>query len=150
MNAYALLKLVHVVSVIVWIGGALNKSLLTWRMGRAADRAAYASFARHAAFVGPGIIGPASLVVLLTGIGMIVVADINPGAPWISWGFGGVVVHFLFGPFLLRRAGMRFGQAMTAGDDAQLAVARRRLGWLNVAYLLLLFSVVAAMVVKPT
>jgi hypothetical protein len=75
---------------------------------------------------------------------------VNTYALWIAWGFGGIVVHFLFGPPMLRRAGIRLQHAVAEGDDARLATARRRLGRLNAIYLLLLFSVVAAMVLKPT
>jgi uncharacterized membrane protein len=38
MNSYAALKLLHVVAVIVWVGGALTASLLTWRVAKAGDR----------------------------------------------------------------------------------------------------------------
>jgi uncharacterized membrane protein len=38
VNTYALLKLVHVVAVIAWLGGALTISLLTWRVARTAAR----------------------------------------------------------------------------------------------------------------
>jgi hypothetical protein len=45
---------------------------------------------------------------------------------------------------------IRLGEAVAAGDDARLAAARRQVGRLNVIYLVLLFSVVGAMVLKPT
>ncbi len=51
---------------------------------------------------------------------------------------------------MLRRAGIRLGQAVADGDDARFAAARRRVGRLNLIYLVLLLSVVAAMVLKPT
>ncbi|MFN2567241.1 MAG: DUF2269 family protein, partial [Gemmatimonadaceae bacterium] len=102
MNTYALLKLVHIVAVIAWLGGATTMTLLTWRMARAGDRAGLAALMRHAAFVGPAVVGPASLLTLLTGIGMVVSGRLDPEALWIQWGFVGVVTHFLFGPLLLR------------------------------------------------
>lgn len=150
MNTYALLKLVHVVAVVAWLGGALTISLLTWRIARTADRVALASLQGHAAFIGPAVFGPASLLTLLTGIGMMVNGRLDHSALWIQWGFGGIVAHFLFGPLVLRRAGIRLAQAAAGGDDARLTAARRQLGRLNAIYLALLFSVVAAMVLKPT
>ncbi len=150
MNVYALLKLVHVVSVIAWLGGALAITLLTWRIARTGDRVGLTALMRQAAFVGPAVFGPASLLTLLTGIGMVVRERLDHGALWIQWGFAGIVVHFLFGPLVLRRAGIRLGQAVADGDDARFAAARRRVGRLNLIYLVLLLSVVAAMVLKPT
>jgi uncharacterized membrane protein len=150
VNTYVLLKLVHVVSVIAWLGGALAISLLTWRIARAGDRGALATLMRHAAFVGPAVFGPASLLTLLTGIGMVVGGRVDPSALWVQWGFAGIVVHFLFGPLVLRRAGIRLGQAVAEGDDVRLAAAGRQVGRLNAIYLVLLLSVVAVMVLKPT
>jgi uncharacterized membrane protein len=150
VNTYALLKLLHVLSVIAWLGGALNMNLLTWRITRAGDRTALAALQRHAAVIGPAVLGPASLLTLLTGIGMIVAGRLDPEALWIQWGFAGIVVHFLFGPLLLRRAGIRLGQAVATGDDVRVRAAQRRVGRLNVIYLVLLLSVVGAMVLKPT
>jgi uncharacterized membrane protein len=147
---YALLKLVHVLSVIAWLGGALNMNLLMWRITRAGDQATLAGLQRHAAVIGPAVLGTASVLTLLTGIGMVVSGRLDPQALWIQWGFAGVIVHFLFGPLLLRRAGIRLGEAVATGDDIRVRAAQRRVGRLNVTYLVLLLSVVGAMVLKPT
>ena len=150
MNTYAVLKLVHVLAVITWVGGALNMTLLMWRITRAGDAAALATFQRHATFIGPAIAGPASLLTLLTGIGMIFTGRLDAQALWLQLGMAGIVIHFLFGPLFLRRAGIRLGQATAAGDTTRIAEARQRLGRLSAIYLVLLLSVVGAMVLKPT
>ena len=150
MNAYAVLKLIHVLAVITWIGGALTMTLLTWRITRAGDPGALATLQRHGAFIGPAVAGPASLLVLLTGIGMVVVGRVDPAALWVQSGMAGIVVHFLFGPLVLRRAGIRLGQATASGDTTRIAEARRRLGRLSAVYLILMLSVVSVMVLKPT
>jgi hypothetical protein len=51
---------------------------------------------------------------------------------------------------LLKLVHVVLPQAVAAGDDARVATARRRVGRLNGVYLVLLFSVVGAMVLKPT
>jgi uncharacterized membrane protein len=150
MNSYALLKLLHVVAVIVWVGGALSLSLLTWRVAQAGDRQTLATLLGYSGSLGRGLIGPASLLTLITGIAMVVAARLDWGALWIQWGFGGVVVHFLFGPILLRRAGIELQQATADQDASRLATARRRVGRLNAVYLAVLLSVIGAMVLKPT
>ena len=150
MNGYAVLKLLHVLAVIVWVGGALTANVLVWRVARAGDRAALTSLMGSLTGIGRGMTGPASLVTLLTGIGMMLAGRLDHTALWIQWGFAGVVIHFLFGPVLLRRAGMELFASLTSGDDARFAAARQRVGRLNVVYLLVLVSVVSVMVLKPT
>ncbi len=84
MNVYALLKLVHVVSVIAWLGGALAITLLTWRIARTGDRVGLTALVRQAAFVGAAVFGPASLLTLVTGIGMVVGGRLDHSALWIQ------------------------------------------------------------------
>jgi uncharacterized membrane protein len=150
MNSYAVLKLLHVVAVIVWVGGALTASLLTWRVAKAGDRQTLAKLLDHTGLLGRGLIGPASLLTLITGIAMVATSRLDWGALWIQWGFGGVVVHFLFGPIVLRRAGIELQHAAADHDESRLVAARRRAGRLNTIYLAILLSVVAVMVIKPT
>lgn len=42
LNAYGVLKFLHVASVIVWIGGITALALLTWRVARERNRAVLA------------------------------------------------------------------------------------------------------------
>ena len=149
MNAYNILKLVHVLSVIVWVGAALTSNLLVWRVARAGDRQALTMLMRHLTGIGRGMVGPASVLTLLSGIGMMMTGQLSSGAFWIQWGFGGIVVHFLFGPILLRRAGMELMASLSGGDDARFAAARSRVSRLNAIYLAVLVSVVGMMVLKP-
>jgi uncharacterized membrane protein len=150
MNSYAALKLLHVVAVIVWVGGALTASLLTWRVAKAGDRQTLARLLDHTGRLDRGLIGPASLLTLITGIAMVATSRLDWGALWIQWGFGGVVVHFLFGPLLLRRAGIGLQQAAADQDGSRLIAARSRVARLNTIYLAVMLSVVGAMVIKPT
>ena len=150
MTTYALLKFVHVLSVIIWLGTALTANLLTWRVARTGDREALSLLFRHTSFLGPRLVGPAALVTLLSGLGMVFAGRVDPQALWVQWGFGGIVVHFLFAPIFLRRAGMQLYQAISDGDEQRFAAARRRVGRLGAVYLAILLSVVGAMVMKPT
>ena len=150
MNTYAILKLLHVVAVIVWVGGALMANLLTWRVAKAGDRQTLAALLGHMTLLGRGLVGPASVLTLITGIAMVVTGRLDWNALWIQWGFAGVVVHFLFGPILLRRAGIELLQAAADPNESRLVAARRRVSRLNTVYLAILLSVVGAMVIKPT
>ena len=150
MNTYLILKLVHVLSVIVWVGGALTANVLVWRVARAGDRATLSTLLGSMSIVGRRMTGPASIMTLLTGLGMLTTGSMDPGSLWIQWGFGGIVIHFLFGPILLRKAGMELYASLAGSDEGRFTAARRRVERLNVAYLAILLSVVAVMVLKPT
>ena len=150
MNAYALLKLVHVLSVSIWVGGALTANMIIWRAALAGDRAAGSTLLGHMRFLGPRMTGPAALLTLLSGVGMMLAGRLDHTALWIQLGFAGIVSHFLFGPLLLRRAGMELFAALSASDDSRFAAARSRVSRLNATYLAILLSVIAVMVLKPT
>ena len=149
MNAYGWLKVAHVVAVIVWLGGSMALGALTGSFLRAGERAALSVYFKEAGFYGPMIVGPASLLTLLTGLGMAFMTR-SFGALWVQIGFGGIVLHFVLGAGLIRAASMRVGQILNGPEDrAALAAAGKRLRILNLLYLLLMFSVVAVMVLKP-
>jgi putative membrane protein len=151
MNAYGLLKFLHVASVVIWLGGSLMLSYLILRVTKVGDRPTLASLLRHAGLYGRAVVAPASLLTLLTGIGMLATLGIPPDELWVRWGFVGIFGHFVLGATLMRKATRRL-QELAAGDgpDAALQSARRRYGVLNAAYLVLLLSVVAAMALKPS
>ena len=149
-NGYSWLKLAHVLAVIVWIGGSLVLSFLTRAFIRSGNRDAAALFFREAGFYGPMIVGPSSLLVFFTGLGMAAMARVF-GARWVQIGFVGIVLHFILGAGLIRAASIRLQNALAgpANDVAALRSAARRLSLLNVTYLLVLLVVVAVMVLKP-
>ena len=153
LTVYGILKFLHVLSVIFWIGGIGGLSVITLRVARERNREALSALLRHATFYGQWLVGPASLVVLLSGLAMVGSAHIGFGTFWVLWGFGGVVVHFLMGGFVLRKRTMdvaRLASLQVGADNTALAGASRRLWQMQLLYLVLLASVVAAMVLKPT
>jgi len=151
LNAYGLLKMVHVLSAIVWIGGVAALWAVGLRLGRAGRRDALATLLPMATRYGQRIAGPASLLVFVTGIAMMMVGHL--GSPlWVRLGFIGILIHFLFGATLIRRNWTELGRLATDAppDDARLATMLRRTALTNWIYLLLMMSVVAVMVLKPT
>jgi len=152
VNAYGVLKYVHVLSVVLWVGGIAALSLVTWRATRERDRALLASLLRHATSYGQKLVAPASGIVLLTGIAMVGMAGIGFRTLWVSWGFIGIVIHFVFGGTTLRRRTMRLAALSSAPEngDSDLVAAARRLWVAQLIYLAILASVIWAMVLKPT
>ena len=152
LNAYGVLKFLHVLSVIVWLGGVAGLSVVTWQLRGEHNLEALAVLLKQVSSFGQRIAGPASLVVLLTGPMMVGMAHIGFGTFWVLWGFAGLTAHFWIGATVLRKRTSAFMQLAStgSGDDARLLVAARRLWSAQLIYLAIMAAVVAAMVFKPT
>ena len=151
VNAYGVLKFLHVLSVIAWIGGVVALTILTRRIARERNREILVAWLRQATSYGQMVAGPASGVVLLTGATMVWIAKLGFGTLWVVWGFAGIVLHILLGAVLVRKRTLELTQlASGAGNDAALSDASRKLWLAQLIYVTLMASVVAAMVLKPT
>jgi uncharacterized membrane protein len=149
-NAYLWLKFLHVAGVAVWFGGLAALITLNRRVSRSTDAVIVAAVANEAQFVGTRVIGPASGITLLAGVGMLLVSDL--GFPvWVLWG---VIVFFLFGTIgsTVIRATSADLQRLIASGNAQageLTPLLRRMALLSTINLSLLVTAVWAMVFKP-
>ena len=152
VNAYSVLKFLHVISVVVWLGGVVALSVLTWRLRGDRNRELLRTALPQLANYGQMMIGPSSGIVLLTGLAMVGMAKIGFGTFWVLWGFAGVVLHTFLGVVVIRRRTMKLAQLAGSkeADDATLAAASRGLWQAQLLYMLILASVVWAMVLKPT
>ena len=152
MSLYGLLKLVHVFSVVVWIGGSAALGAVCWMLSGARERAALSGFLPRAQRYGMGTGAPASILVLLTGAAMIPLGKPQGAVLWIMWGYVGILVHFVFQIVVLRKRAMRLGQliAMPNADETQIAAAGSAFWRATVIYLVLMASVIAVMVLKPS
>jgi uncharacterized membrane protein len=152
VNAYNVLKFIHVLSVIAWIGGVACLSVLTWRVRRERNRTILAALLRQSSVYGQMVAGPGSGLVLLTGLGMVGMAGIGFGTFWVLWGFGGILLHFLLGAVVIRKRTAELTALASAdgGDERTLMEAAGRLWTVQLIYLAVMASVVWAMVLKPT
>jgi uncharacterized membrane protein len=152
VNWYSLLKFLHVLSVVFWIGGATALAFIGWRIAKERNRALLAALLQQGLAYGQRVIGPSAGVVVLTGLAMVGMGHIGFGTFWVWFGYGGVVVQALVGGFLLtKRTGeLRQLVAAPSGDDVALVAAARRLRNVQIVYLILFAIVIAAMVIKPT
>jgi uncharacterized membrane protein len=148
---YNLFKFLHVASAIVWLGGVSSVTVLNMRLARSsADHATQATLARELAFLGRAVVGPAAGLTLVAGVVAAVVGSVDMAALWISWGFAGLIISMALGGTLIRRTTVSLETALAEGGGAEVATLRGRLTTLNLINLLILVSVVAAMVFKPT
>jgi uncharacterized membrane protein len=88
---------VHILAVVIWIGGGLFLTVMALLAERANDPAQLASLAKMAAFAGHRIFAPASLVVLAMGIAMVENAGIGFDHFWIAFGLIGFLITFVLG-----------------------------------------------------
>lgn len=149
MEIYSLLKFIHVVSAIVWVGGGFLLVLLGVLARRARSEGDLMAVLRQMGVIGPRLFMPASLVTLASGLAAVVVG----GLAWEAWlvlGLAGILMTAVFGHFVLRP---RAERAMTflsdrhrRSDGISASAGLFALARIDLAMLL---SVVALMVLKP-
>ncbi|HEV8218216.1 MAG TPA: DUF2269 family protein [Gemmatimonadaceae bacterium] len=151
MSWYGVLKVLHVLAAVVWIGGGVMFTMIAARLVRSRDRAALGAVLPQMAGQLAAAGGPAAGTVLLTGIAMVIVGHIGFDTLWVRLGFGGILLHFLFGPFVMRKRTMGLIQAVSvpSADEADVARAGARLRSGMFAYLAIMTSVIVVMVLKP-
>ncbi len=149
---YGLLKVLHIVSAMVWIGGLVALGVLNARLARAGDGDTIAALGAQSRFFGRAVTGPAMALTLLAGLGMVWRGGISLGSLWIVWGLVGLVASGVLGDGPIRQTGQAVAElaASTPAADSRLGALQRRLIVLNVINLLVLLSVVWAMVFKPS
>ena len=150
VNLYGTLKFLHVLSVVMWIGGVTALWMITLRLARAGDRAGVAQLLPVGMHYGQRVVGPASGIVLITGIWMAIITQVYR-QPFVAVGMTGILLHFILGATVVRRSWMRLGQLISAPnhDDQQVAAATTRVATWSWIYLLIMITVIAFMVLKP-
>lgn len=152
LNWYAVLKYIHVLSVVVWIGGLTGLVVATWKVAKANDRVLLTTLVTQTNAYAQRVAGPTAGLVVLSGLALVGIGHLGFGTFWVLFGYAAVVVQAVFGGFLIRKSAMEVLRlaAAPSGDDAALAAASRRLRNTQVTYLILFAIIIAAMVIKPT
>jgi len=150
-NWYATFKAVHVGFAAIWIGGGFLLTVLGLIAERQNDPAGLAAVAKQAAMVGQRLFSPASGIVLLAGIAMMINTNWGWGHFWITAGLIGFASTFVTGMGFLAPRSKKLHELMqTAGPTApetQAAISEILLiARIDTAVLLL---VIVDMVVKP-
>lgn len=147
-----ILKLVHVVAVIVWVGGTFMLGLIFERAQRSKDEGTVLGLTKIAEFVGKAVFNPAGIITLVAGIWLVIEVDaIEFSDAWISLGFLGVALGAGLGmavyPKLIRRIQAGIADDGLLGNETLGALRTMRL--ISSLEWLFLIIVVWAMVVKP-
>jgi uncharacterized membrane protein len=94
---YVTFLTIHILAVVVWIGGGLLLTVFGILAERAQDGDQLAQIARMAAFAGERIFAPAAFVVVAMGIAMVLNADLDFGQFWLILGLLGFLTTFVLG-----------------------------------------------------
>jgi uncharacterized membrane protein len=150
VSAYEWYLMVHVLTAVVWVGGAFAIQLFALRLLRADDSHRLAGFARDVEWIGQRVFVPASLLLLV--FGFLLVEEAGIGYPfWVLFGIGVFAYSFVTGAGFLGPESGRIGKliAERGGEDAEVQRRIRRiLAWSRFE-LLLLILVVVDMTLKP-
>jgi uncharacterized membrane protein len=153
VSTYNSLKFVHVVSAVVWVGGACTVQAFAIRISATGDGARMATFAKDAEFVGTRIFLPSSVILLVSGIFTIHESSgaWSYGQTWVQIGLAMIIVSIAIGAGFIGPEAGRIARAIER-DGIESPDARQHISRIFLVSrfeLVLLFLVIFDMVVKP-
>ena len=86
MTTYELLLFAHIMAAVVWVGGAVSSQIISFRVLQSGDPARKATLAGELEWVGTRVFTPASGILLLFGIFLVLNGNWGWGEPWIGGG----------------------------------------------------------------
>lgn len=150
MNLAEILKFLHVLAVIVWVGGGLMLQVLLWRAKLAGPEATRA-FTHGAEWTSQRVFMPASFAALIFGVWLVIEAGYDFADLWITLGFVGFAMSALIGMAVLGPTSKKMKALLEerGPNDPVVAHMARRLDVFGRVDLVVLIVVVFVMVTKP-
>ena len=148
MTWYEFLLFVHIAAAAIWLGGAFTFQMYGTVVRRGGDPEEIARFAGRAGSLAEKMFVPASLVVILAGVGMMIDGNWDWGQLWVVFALVTFGASFVTGLFVISPMAKRIpqvGPTTPAGQD----LIRRMFTILRID-LAYMYAIVFAMVVKPT
>jgi uncharacterized membrane protein len=152
MTWYEILLVIHIVFMAIWFGAGVGVMLVGNQLQRIGDVGTFTKFCASLEKLGGPMFGGSSLVVLLSGIGMVA----RDGAPefsdlWVSLGFAGWLVTAVLGAVVVGKSWAKIGHelAESGATFESVAPALRRArfwSWVDTG---LRVAVIVDMVWKP-
>jgi uncharacterized membrane protein len=148
---YTGFKVVHVLAVVIWVGGGMAITILGLRAERSADDTEVIGLAKQASFMGERVFAPAGLIVVATGIGMVSNASLGYDHFWILFGLLGFLATFVIGIAVLSpRAKKLVALVESKGpSDSETKAAVGTILLIARADIAMLLLVIVDMVAKP-
>lgn len=152
MTWYTLFKSAHIVAAAIWFGGAFMIQALAFRITRTGDGRRQAEFAKDTEVVGMRVFIPATWLLLLAGIAMMIDFGWSWGQNWIVLGLVAFAISFAVGAGFLGPEGGRIAAVIEReGPESPEALARiRRILLISRIELVVLITVIVNMTVKPS
>ncbi|HEU4971865.1 MAG TPA: DUF2269 family protein [Gaiellaceae bacterium] len=148
MTWYEFLLFVHITAAVIWLGGAFTFQMYGFVVRRGGDPEEMARFAGRAGSLAERMFVPASLVVILAGIGLMIEGNWDWGQLWVIFALVTFAASFLTGVLVISPIAKRIpvvGPTTPAGQ----ALIERLFTILRID-LCFMYAIVFAMVVKPT
>ncbi len=151
MDSYDIVKFLHVLFAVIWVGAGLCITVLALRASRATDPAEIVKLGRDIAWLGNRFFVPASLATLIFGIITVLVGDWSFGDTWIVLGLVGYALTFITGAGYLGPQSERVAKlADEHGDTHPLAVqGMKKILAVSRIDQVVLLAVVLNMIIKP-
>jgi uncharacterized membrane protein len=148
---YTFFKSVHVVAAVIWVGGAFIIQAFAFRILRTGDARRQAEFAKDSEVIGMRVFIPATWLLLLAGIGMMINLDWSWGQNWIVFGLIAFALSFVVGAGFLGPESGRIAKVIERdGPESPEAQRRiRRILLIGRCEFVVLLAVIVNMVVKP-
>ena len=148
MTWYQFLLFVHISAAMIWLGGAFMFQMYGFVVRRGGDPEEIARFAGRAGVLAERMFVPASLVVILAGIGMMIDGNWDWDQLWVIFALVTFGASFLTGLLVLGPMAKRIPEVGPTTPAGQ-ALIERLFSILRVD-LAFMYTIVFAMVVKPT
>ena len=148
MTWYELFLFVHITAAVIWLGGSFMFQMYGMVVRRGGDPEEIARFAGRAGVLAERMFVPASLVVILAGIALMINGNWDWDQLWVIFALVTFAASFLTGLLVLGPMAKRIpvvGPTTPAGQ----ALIERLFTILRVD-LVFMYTIVFAMVVKPT
>jgi uncharacterized membrane protein len=152
MTFYELLLFVHIVGAAVWFGAGLMMQVLARRADRADDHATLKRLVDDTEDLSNLVFIPASMVVLIAGLVLVIDGPWSFGDLWIVLGLVGFAATLATGVLLIKPSAEKIAAVMERDggmSPAALYETRRMMALARIDYVSLLL-VIAVMAIKPT
>lgn len=148
---YELLLTIHVIAAIVWVGGGTAMHILGRRVLKRRNGEEIYNFSTEVNTVAPRLFIPMSLLLLISGIGLVEEGGFQFSQLWIILGLSGYAISFIVGIAYYGPQDKRLQQLVAEKGPLDPGVAGnvRAALMVNQVELLILFLVAIDMTTKP-
>lgn len=151
-GVYDTLKYGHILAAIVWVGSGLYFQYQATRLNRMGDPDRLAAFTRDIEHAGKRLLMPASVIVLVLGIVMVLYAPfLEFEDTWIAIGLLGAIATAITGSVVIGPTAGKVGRLIEEQGPAspEVQAATKKIFMVSRIDQVVLLVVIAAMVYKP-